>query len=62
MGDSEEIVAAVECDQHTLKPWFNNRTAEILEYVAEWKSRGVEVDDLLHWLGESNIADTLTKW
>ena len=61
MGDSECTISVVECDSKLLDVWFGNRGAEILDHMASWRRKGVVVDDLHHWPGETNPADIATK-
>ena len=60
-GDSECTISAVDCMDGQLDIWFGNRVAEVLEHMEAWRKMGIEVDELHHWPGASNIADIATK-
>ena len=51
----------MECDQKILEVWFGNRVAEIRDHMTSWRSSKIQVDELHHWPGESNIADLPTR-
>ena len=61
MANSECTISAVECDSKFLEVWFGNRVAEILDHMEDWRTQGIEVDELNHWPGEKNPADIATK-
>ena len=61
MGDSQCTISCVEADNRVLDVWFANRAAEVQDRMESWKRKGIKVNDLYHWPGESNIADLGTK-
>merc|ERR1711888_553346 len=61
MGDSQCTISCVEADNRVLDMWFANRAAEVQDRMETWRRKGMKVNDLFHWPGESNIADLGTK-
>ena len=44
-----------------LDAWFSNRVAEVRDRMESWERRGIKVNPLHHWPGETNVADLGTK-
>ena len=61
MGDSQCTISCVEADNRILDAWFSNRVAEVQDRMESWNRKGIKVNDLYHWPGESNVADLGTK-
>ena len=59
--DSECTISAVEAKDRVLQVWFSNRVAEVNDHMDAWRRKGIEVEELHHWPGLSNVADLATK-
>ena len=57
MGDSQCTIACVEADNRILDIWFSNRVAEVQDCMESWERRGIKVNLLHDWPGETNMTD-----
>ena len=59
-GDSEHTMSAMDTEIE-LNLLFNIRVAEVREHMTSWRSLGIEVDQLHHWSGASNLTNIAGK-
>ena len=62
-SDSECMIAAVDSENGSLKPYLANRKAVIIGKMQEWKQKfpGIEVEEIQHVPGSLNPADLPTR-
>ena len=60
LADSECVISTLDKNSSPLKPYFLNRTAEIIENLSELK-KVCPVEEIHHVPGSLNVADLGTR-